>query len=175
MIWNRCIEYWANRFSIRSFACSARLALLARSTALIFLLAHSLNPELMEKRYLSSKWLLFAVTNVFIMKLYLISFVFFYKHEYLLTSLSTNSTMNCLAWLQTVSATFSNMPQFSRFKSRTVLGAKCVEEQWPQKACKLLVGNVSLQTCFFRNRKNVSLIWIDLIWYKIYGMLLLDS
>ena len=172
MIWNRCIEYWANHFSICwfartavSFACSARLALLACSTAFIFLLAHSLNPELMEKRYLSSKWLLFAVTNVFIMKLYLILFVFFYKHEYLLISLSTNSTMNCLAWLQTVSATFSNMPQFSRFKSRTVLGAKRVEEQWPQKACKLLVGNVSLQTCFFRNRKKCffDLNWFDLI------------
>ena len=118
-----------------------------------------------KKSYcMSSKWLLFAVTNVFIMKLYLILFVFFYKHEYLLISLSTNSTTNCLAWLQTVSATFSNMPQFSRFKSCTVLGAKREEEQWPQKACKLLVGNVSLQTCFFRKRKKCffDLNWLDL-------------
>ena len=49
-------KYWATRLSIRlfprtahSFACSALLALLTHSTALIWSLARSLTPKLVEK------------------------------------------------------------------------------------------------------------------------------
>ena len=60
---DRHVEYWAiflsacsfNRTSC-SFPCSALLASLSRSTALICSLAHSLAPELMKELFMHFKW-----------------------------------------------------------------------------------------------------------------------
>ena len=64
MMWNRRVEYWATRSSVRSFTrtahsftCSALLASLARSAALIHSLACSLTLKLMGKRFLSTNWM----------------------------------------------------------------------------------------------------------------------
>ena len=60
---NRHLEYRALHSSVRSFArtahsfaCSALLASLPRFSVLIHLIAHSLTPELMGKRFLSLEW-----------------------------------------------------------------------------------------------------------------------
>ena len=62
-LWNWCVGYWAIRSSARSFARTADsfawialLASLARSTALICSLTHSLAPELMETKNMSMNW-----------------------------------------------------------------------------------------------------------------------
>ena len=61
-LWNRRVQYWAicsfvrSHCTAHSFACSALLATLARSAALICSLTRSLTPELMGKRFLSAKY-----------------------------------------------------------------------------------------------------------------------
>ena len=57
-LWNRRVEYWAIYSSVcsfartaHSFACSALLALLARSAAFLRSHAHSLAPELMDNSF----------------------------------------------------------------------------------------------------------------------------